>query len=149
MKHIEKRILNHTPRNLFNLVSDVNKYPEFLPWCLGARVKNFLINKFDADLIIGFKIYKEVYSSQILLDPNNYKITVNYKDGPFEYLYNYWIFKENSDGCEVEFMVEFKFKSIFLQTVMESLFSEAVKRMVRAFEKRANNLYSPSINNQL
>ena len=149
MKHIEKRILNHTSQNLFNLVSDVNKYPEFLPWCLGARVKNFFKNKFDADLVIGFKIYKEVYSSQILLDPNNYKITVNYKDGPFEYLNNYWIFKENSDGCEVEFMVEFKFKSIFLQTVMESLFSEAVKRMVRAFEKRANNLYNPTISNQL
>ena len=94
MKHIEKLVLNHTPENLFNLVSDVNKYPEFLPWCLGARVKNFLTNEFDADLIIGFKIYKEVYSSQILLDPKNYKITVNYKEGPFEYLHNYWIFKK-------------------------------------------------------
>jgi coenzyme Q-binding protein COQ10 len=144
MKHIEKCVLNHTPQNLFNLVSDVNRYPEFLPWCLGARVKNFFKNEFDADLIIGFKIYKEVYSSQILLDPSNYKITVNYKDGPFDYLYNYWIFKENSHGCEVEFMVEFKFKSIFLQTVMESLFSESVKRMVRAFEKRANSLYNPA-----
>jgi coenzyme Q-binding protein COQ10 len=149
MKHIEKRILNHTSQNLFNLVSDVNKYPDFLPWCLGARVKNFLNNEFDADLIIGFKIYKEIYSSQILLDPNNYKITVNYKEGPFEYLYNYWIFKDNSDGCEVEFMVEFKFKSIFLQTVMESLFSEAAKRMVGAFENRANYLYKSTINNQL
>ena len=73
MKHEEKRIINHTPQNLYNLVSDVKKYPEFLPWCLGARVKNLLQNEFDADLIIGFKIYKEVYSSQILLDPNNYK----------------------------------------------------------------------------
>ena len=149
MKHTEKRVLNHTPQNLFNLVSDVKKYPEFLPWCLGARVKKVIKNEFDADLIIGFKIYKEIYSSQILLDPNDYKITVNYKDGPFEFLYNYWIFKENSDGCEVEFMVEFKFKSNFLQTVMESLFTEAVKRMVRAFENRANNLYTPFINNQL
>ena len=142
MKHEEKRIINHTPQNLYNLVSDVKKYPEFLPWCLGARVKNLIQNEFDADLIIGFKIYKEVYSSQILLDPNNYKITVNYKDGPFEYLSNYWIFKENNAGCEIEFMVDFKFKSIFLQTVMESLFSDAVKKMVRAFENRANYLYN-------
>ena len=149
MKHEEKRIINHTPQNLYNLVSDVKKYPEFLPWCLGARVKNLLQNEFDADLIIGFKIYKEVYSSQILLDPNNYKIIVNYKDGPFEYLYNYWIFKEKSAGCEIEFMVEFKFKSIFLQTVMESLFSEAVKKMVRAFENRANYLYNTTKSNQL
>ena len=142
MKHLEKRVLNHTPQNLFNLVSDVKKYPEFLPWCLGARVKKVIKNQFDADLIIGFKIYKEIYSSQILLDPNDYKITVNYKDGPFEFLYNYWIFKENSDGCEVEFMVEFKFKSFFLQTVMEALFTEAVKRMVSAFENRADKLYN-------
>jgi coenzyme Q-binding protein COQ10 len=142
MKYLEKRVLNHTPQNLFNLVSDVKKYPEFLPWCLGARVKKVVKNEFDADLIIGFKIYKEIYSSQILLDPNDYKITVNYKDGPFEFLYNYWIFKENSDGCEVEFMVEFKFKSFFLQTVMESLFNEAVKRMVSAFENRADKLYN-------
>ena len=142
MKHLEKRVLNHTPQNLFNLVSDVKKYPEFLPWCLGARVKKVIKNEFDADLIIGFKIYKEIYSSQILLDPNDYKITVNYKDGPFEFLYNYWIFKENSNGCEVEFMVEFKFKSFFLQTVMESLFTEAVKRMVSAFENRADKLYN-------
>ena len=145
MKHTEKRVLNHTPQNLFNLVSDVEKYPEFLPWCLGARVKKVIKNKFDADLIIGFKVYKEIYSSQILLDPNNHKITVNYKDGPFESLHNYWIFKENSDGCEVEFMVEFKFKSNFLQTIMESLFTEAVKRMVKAFEKRADRLYSSTI----
>ena len=142
MKHEEKRIINHTPQNLYNLVSDVKKYPEFLPWCLGARVKNLLKNEFDADLIIGFKIYKEVYSSQILLDPNNYKIIVNYKDGPFEYLDNYWIFKDDKNGCEVEFMVDFKFKSVFLQTLMETLFSEAVKRMVGAFEKRANELYN-------
>ena len=95
MKHIERRILKHKPLNLFNLVSDVKRYPEFLPWCLGARVKNFSEYKLDADLIIGFKIYKEVYSSQILLDYTNYKITVDYKDGPFKHLNNYWIFKDN------------------------------------------------------
>ena len=72
----------------------------------------------------------------------NKKIIVNYKDGPFEYLDNYWIFKDDKNGCEVEFMVDFKFKSVFLQTLMETLFSEAVKKMVRAFEKRANELYN-------
>ena len=142
MKHEERRLINHTPSNLFKLVSDVKKYPEFLPWCLGARVKNRCVNNFEADLIIGFKIYKEIYSSEITLDNINKKIIVNYKDGPFEYLDNYWIFKDNKNGCEVEFMVDFKFKSIFLQTLMETLFSEAVKRMVGAFEKRANELYN-------
>ena len=142
MKHEERRIIKHTPSNLFKLVSDVKRYPEFLPWCLGARVKNNRKNNFEADLIIGFKIYKEIYSSQILLDNINKKIIVNYKDGPFEYLENYWVFKDNKNGCEVEFMVDFKFKSVFLQTLMETLFSEAVRRMVGAFEKRANELYN-------
>ena len=141
MKHIERRVLRHTPSNLFNLVSDVNKYPEFLPWCLGARVKSASINELNADLIIGFKLYKEIYSSQIILDHNKNKITVNYKDGPFEYLHNYWIFNENNKGCDIEFMVEFKFKSNFLQSIMETLFTEAVLRMVKAFENRADTLY--------
>jgi len=142
MKHEERRVINHTPSNLYKLVSDVKKYPEFLPWCLGARVKNNKKDSFDADLIIGFKIYKEIYSSQIFLDKINKKITVNYKSGPFEYLQNHWIFTENKKGCEVEFMVDFKFKSVFLQTLMETLFAEAVKRMVSAFENRANQLYN-------
>ena len=142
MRHKERRFINHSPLNLFKLVSDVKKYPEFLPWCLGARVKNNSKNNFDADLIIGFKIYKEIYSSEVILDHVNKKIIVNYKDGPFEHLDNYWIFKENMKGCEVEFMVDFKFKSVFLQTLMETLFSEAVRRMVGAFEKRANELFN-------
>ena len=142
MKHEERRVISHTPSNLFKLVSDVKKYPEFLPWWLGARVKNNKKDSFDADLIIGFKIYKEIYSSQIFLDKINKKITVNYKSGPFEYLQNHWIFTENKKGCEVEFMVNFKFKSVFLQTLMETLFAEAVKRMVSAFENRANQLYN-------
>ena len=142
MKHEERRIIRHTPSNLYNLVADVKKYPEFLPWCLGARVKNTSLKSFEDDLIIGFKIYKEIYSSKITLDKKKKKIIVDYKDGPFEYLQNYWLFRENPDGCEIEFMVDFKFKSIFLQTLMETLFNEAVKRMVQAFENRANELYN-------
>ena len=141
MRYEESRVIKHTHKNLFNLVSDVSKYPEFLPWCLGARVKNINQNNFDADLIIGFKIYKEIYSSRIFLDNIKNVIKVEYMDGPFERLENHWVFKENNEGCIVEFMVDFKFKSVFLQTIMETLFSEAVKRMVKAFETRANELY--------
>ena len=142
MRHEERRIIKHTPNNLFNLVADVKKYPEFLPWCLGARIKKENLTSFEADLIIGFKIYKEIYSSKITLDKKKKKIIVDYKDGPFEYLQNYWLFKDNPVGCEIEFMVDFKFKSIFLQTLMETLFNEAVKKMVNAFERRANELYN-------
>src|SRR6056300_1843812 len=142
MRYKESRVINHTPNNLSKLVSDVSNYPEFLPWCLGARIKNQDDNSFEADLIIGFKIYKEIYSSKIFLDNKNKKIDVKYKDGPFEHLENYWIFKKDKNGCKVEFMVDFKFKSNFLQTIMETLFSEAVRRMVKAFETRANELYN-------
>ena len=142
MRYKESRVINHTPNNLFKLVSDGSNYPEFLPWCLGARIKNQDDNSFEADLIIGFKIYKEIYSSKIFLDNKNKKIDVKYKDGPFEHLENYWIFKKDKNGCKVEFMVDFKFKSNFLQTIMETLFSEAVRRMVKAFETRANELYN-------
>jgi len=142
MRYKESRVINHTPNNLFKLVSDVSNYPEFLPWCLGARIKNQDDNSFEADLIIGFKIYKEIYSSKIFLDNKNKKIDVKYKDGPFEHLENYWIFKKDKNGCKVEFMVDFKFKSNFLQTIMETLFSEAVRQMVKAFEARANELYN-------
>ncbi len=141
MKHEERRVIRHTPKNLFNLVADVKKYPEFLPWCLGARIKNKTNTSFEADLLIGFSIYKEIYSSKVFLDEKKYKILVEYKDGPFEYLQNYWIFQENPAGCKIEFMVDFKFKSVFLQTLMETLFNEAVKKMVKAFESRANELY--------
>ena len=142
MRYKESRVINHTPNNLFKLVSDVSNYPEFLPWCLGARIKNQDDNSFEADLIIGFKIYKEIYSSKIFLDNKNKKIDVKYKDGPFEHLENYWIFKKDKNGCKVEFMIDFKFKSNFLQTIMETLFSEAVRQMVKAFETRANELYN-------
>ena len=88
MKHEERRIIKHTPSNLFKLVSDVKRYPEFLPWCLRARVKNNCKNNFEADLIIGFKIYKEIYSSISSLDKINKKIIVKYKDGRCEHLEN-------------------------------------------------------------
>ena len=66
MRHEERRIINHTPNNLYNLVADVKKYPEFLPWCLGARIKNTTLKSFEADLIIGFKIYKEIYGKEMI-----------------------------------------------------------------------------------
>ena len=141
MKHYEKRIVAHKPLDLFNLVLDVNKYPEFLPWCRGARVRNFKKNNITADLIIGFKVYKEIFSSHIIVDKKNLILNVSYKDGPFEYLNNYWKFNKVNNQCEIEFMVDFKFKSSVIQTLIETLFTEAVMKMVKAFENRADELY--------
>ncbi len=140
-KHKEIRCLNHKPEEMFMLVSDVAKYPEFLPWCKAARITSRTDNHITADLIIGFKGFSEKFTSHIILDKDNNKIDVTYQDGPFKYLENQWIFNESNDGCEVDFYVDFEFKSKILQTVIGLVFNEAVKKMVNAFEKRADFLY--------
>jgi coenzyme Q-binding protein COQ10 len=139
--HAEKRVIRHQPEQLFYLVAGVQHYPEFLPWCLAARIRSQDEEKLVADLIIGFQAFKERFTSYVTLDKEYLEIYVEYAEGPFKYLKNKWIFKPHPDGCEIDFYVDFEFRSRLLQTVMESLFTEAVKRMVRAFERRADDLY--------
>ena len=140
-KHHEKRFVDHSPKQMFDLVSNVKKYPDFLPWCLGSRILNNDGNILIADLIIGFQIYREKFRSKVVLNKNKNIIEVFYEDGPFKHLSNKWEFKKFNKGCEINFYLEFEFKNIFFQTIMEKLFSEAVKRMVEAFEKRAEDVY--------
>ena len=139
--HSETKIINHKPEDLFDLVADVKRYPEFLPWCLAARIRTQRERELTADLIIGFQIFKEQFTSKVLIDRDRLKIDTSYADGPFKYLQNHWKFKPHHDGCEIDFYVDFEFKSRLLQTVMETLFTEAVRRMVKAFENRADELY--------
>ena len=139
--HAEKRVINHQPWDLYTLVADVRKYPEFLPWCLAARIHHESTVALQADLIIGFNMFRERFSSYVELDEKNLQITVEYAEGPFRHLTNRWRFLDHPDGCEIDFYVDFEFNSRLLQTVIETLFTEAVKRMVRAFETRANALY--------
>ena len=140
-KHHEKRFVDHSPKQMFDLVSNVKKYPDFLPWCLGSRILHNDGDVLIADLIIGFQIYREKFRSKVVLNKNKNIIEVFYEDGPFKHLSNKWEFKKFNKGCEINFYLEFEFKNIFFQTIMEKLFSEAVKRMVEAFEKRAENVY--------
>ncbi len=140
-QHAEKRVLSHKPEHLYALVADVAKYPEFLPWCLAARVKSKDEEQLVADLIIGFQVFKERFTSYVRLDEAAMEIHVEYAEGPFKYLKNTWRFLPHEQGCEIDFYVDFEFNSRILQTVIESLFTEAVKRMVSAFEARADALY--------
>ena len=139
--HNENRIIGHQPAALYALVADVKAYPEFLPWCLAARIRAQSDEQLIADLIIGFQMFKERFTSYVNLNQDDLIIEVEYADGPFKYLKNRWKFYPHPEGCEIEFYVDFEFKSRLLQTVIESLFTEAVKRMVGAFEGRANQLY--------
>jgi coenzyme Q-binding protein COQ10 len=142
-KFAERRLLPYRPDQLFDLVADIEKYPEFLPWCLGARIRTRKETEVTADLVIGFKMYRERFTSEVSLEPPG-QIHVAYSDGPFRYLQNQWKFEPGPNGgCIVDFYVDFEFKSKMLQKVIEVLFSEAVRRMVAAFEGRARQLYGP------
>ena len=119
-------------------------YPEFLPWCLAVRIRESKENLLVADLVIGFKVFRERFTSRVELDPDALRIDVTYAEGPFRYLQNHWIFNPHPKGCEIDFYVDFEFRSKIMQSVMQALFHEAVKRMVRAFEARAEDIYGPA-----
>jgi coenzyme Q-binding protein COQ10 len=143
--HAEQRLVRHSPEQLFDLVADVRRYPEFLPWCLAARTRKQTDTELVADLIIGFQVFKEQFTSHVQMDSDALIIKVEYTEGPFKYLTNSWKFLKHPEGCTIDFYVDFEFKSRLLQTVIESLFTEAVKRMVSAFETRADTLYTLQI----
>ncbi|MGH1477147.1 MAG: type II toxin-antitoxin system RatA family toxin [Geminicoccales bacterium] len=139
--HAEKRHLPYSQKQLFDLVAEVNRYPEFLPWCTACRITKRDGNIFFADLVIRFKVFTERFQSKVTLHEND-QIDVEYIDGPFRYLNNHWRFIPQEDGsCVIDFFVDFEFRSRMLQTLIGLLFNEAVSRMVGAFETRARELY--------
>jgi coenzyme Q-binding protein COQ10 len=140
--HSEQRALPHSSEQLFGLVADVEKYPEFLPWCVGARIRSQESDLLVADLMIGFNGLNEQFTTQVKLDRVAMKIDVIYQEGPFKYLNNRWLFmSKNAGACDLDFFIDFEFKSRLLQALMGPLFGEAVRRMVGAFESRALHLY--------
>lgn len=140
--HAEQRVLPYQPDQLFDLVADIERYPEFLPWCVAARIRRRKEQEVVADLVIGFKMIRERFTSRVKLDRPTYRIDVAYTEGPFKYLNNHWVFEPLPDGTtRLDFFVDFEFRSVMLQKVIGVLFNEAVRRMVAAFEGRAKALY--------
>ena len=146
--HAEKKYLPYTAKEMFDLVADISAYPEFLPWCAAARVRKEMqkgeVMQIEADLIISFKVYREKFGSRVLLDTSNYVIETDYIDGPFRYMHSVWSFENCKDGCEVKFDVNFEFKNAMLQSIIGLVFNDAMQRIVRAFERRASDLYTRS-----
>ena len=140
-KHVEKRVLKHSPQQMFDLVADVERYPEFLPWCLGTRITKCDGDVIEADMLIGFRMFRERFGSHVELDRTGMEINVRYTHGPFRYLVNRWHFVPHAEGCEIDFFVDFEFHSKLLQKMIGVVFNEAVKIMVHAFEKRADVVY--------
>lgn len=141
--HSEQRLLPYTPQQLFDLVIDVERYPEFLPWCLAARIRRREENSLTADLVIGFKMVRERFTSRVAFDREGLEVDTQYVEGPFRHMHSLWRFQPQEQGCLVDFSVDFEFRSRVLQKLIQPLFQEAVRRMVRAFETRAVALYGP------
>ncbi len=145
--HADIRRMPYSAAEMYALVADVAAYPEFLPWCSGARVRARKPRPdgseiVEADLVISFKVFRERFGSRVTLRPAEHKIDVAYLEGPFRYLNNHWRFKPvGESACEVDFFVDFEFRSRTLQAIIGVVFHEAMRRIVRAFEERAEQLY--------
>lgn len=141
--HAEKRTLPYTPEQMFDLVAAVDLYPQFLPWCIASRITRREGPVFYADLVIGYKMVRERFSSRVTTDRPRH-IHVEYLSGPMKYLSNHWRFIDNGDGsCTIDFFVDFEFRNPMFKKLLEMFFNEAVRRMVQAFEDRAVSLYGP------
>lgn len=145
----ERKLVPYAPKQLFDLVADVAKYPSFLPWCVGARIRSRTENELVADLTIGFGPFRESFTSRVSLqhpDASGFcAIKVKYENGPFKYLHNQWKFTPDAQGCVVDFYVDFEFRSFILQKAIGAVFTEAVRMMVNAFLKRARTVYGPPV----
>lgn len=144
--HAEKRVVPYSADEMYGLIADVARYPEFLPWCAAARIREARSGPdgttvMDADLVISFKVYRERFGSRVKLDPGARTIDVEYLDGPFRYLRNRWRFIPQGEACEIDFFVDFEFRSAILAKLIGLFFHEAMQRVVRAFERRAADLY--------
>ncbi|MFV1442353.1 MULTISPECIES: type II toxin-antitoxin system RatA family toxin [unclassified Phaeobacter] len=144
--HSETRPMPYTAQQMYDLVADVGDYPKFLPWCAAARIRSRVpqgaAEVMEADLVISFKVFRERFGSRVTLYAEDKKIDTEYLDGPFRYMKSNWAFADRADGgCDVSFFVDFEFKNAVLQGIIGVVFNEAMQRIVRAFERRAAELY--------
>jgi coenzyme Q-binding protein COQ10 len=142
-RHSETRYLPYTPEQLFDMVADVARYDEFLPWVVAVRVRSSSERETIADLVVGFNAFKERFTSRVVKQRPS-QITVDYIEGPLKFLHNEWKFEPEGEGTNVHFAVDFGFKSRIFETLAGSMFDRALRRMTAAFEQRAAALYGIS-----
>jgi coenzyme Q-binding protein COQ10 len=146
LRHSLTRILPYQPRQLFELVGDVERYPEFVPWITRLRAWNRRpdgegITRLDAEADVGFSIIHERFATRVRLDEPALVVDVDLISGPFRHLTNRWAFKDHPNGTELSFEIDFQFKSRLLQGLLAANFHRAVNRLVGCFEDRAKALY--------
>jgi coenzyme Q-binding protein COQ10 len=142
--HSETRLLRYSPDLMYAVVADVEKYPQFLPWCVGLRVLSREIVKSRevqrAEMLVGFGALRERYTSRVVLDPTARTIDVTQTEGPFRQLETHWRLAPEGEGCRVDFTIAFEFKSRLLGAVAGKAFEHVLLKMTDAFEARAKML---------
>ncbi len=144
------RVVKHSPEQMFDLVADSDKYPEFLPFCVAMKTRqrgpdangNPVVL---AEMEVGYKALSERFATRNTLDRNALKISVEYVEGPFSRLRNFWHFLADDAGCKVEFYIEYEFRSRFLAVVMGSMFDAVFRTFASAFEARADKIYGKNV----
>lgn len=143
--HSETRHLPYSVDQMYDLVADVARYPEFLPWTAAARIRSRRQEGdhevMEADLVVSFKVFRERFGSRVTLYPEARRIDTEYIDGPFKHLFSKWEFSPADEGCEVRFHVVFEFRNRLLQGAAGMFFTEAMHQIVAAFERRAKALH--------
>ena len=142
-----RRRVAHRAEQMFDLVADVERYPEFVPLCQSLKIRQ-RSPKPDgteivvADMVVSFKLVRETFTSQVTLDRPHLKILVEYLKGPFSSMENRWVFEPSGDeACDVSFFIAYEFKSRMLAVLMGAMFDTAFSRLSAAFEKRADAIY--------
>lgn len=143
-RHHEIRHLPYSPEQLFELVADVPSYKEFLPWVSAVRVRSNSETEMVADLVVGFKALREHFTSKVHKERPD-RICVDYVEGPLKYLHNEWKFRpDGAGGTYLDFVVDFAFRSRIFEALAGQMFDKALRKMIFAFEARAQDLYGPS-----
>lgn len=151
MRHHVSKVLPYTPEQLVDLVGDVERYPEFVPWINGMRTWNARdlgegVETVDAEAGIGFSFLKERFATRVRRDRHNQSIEVALLSGPFRKLANRWAFFRAEGGTRIEFDIDFEFKSRLLDELLKANFHQAVDRLMSCFEDRARALYGSTPN---
>ncbi|WP_298357090.1 type II toxin-antitoxin system RatA family toxin [Rhodoblastus sp.] len=143
-------VVNHSPEQMFDLVADVESYPQFVPLCQSLRVRRRFAGAEGADVIVaemevGYKAIRERFTSRVTLDRTDRRINVEYVDGPFSHLENVWRFGDAGNGkCRVEFYIAYEFRNRMLAALMGSMFDAAFRKFASAFETRADQIFRPA-----
>ena len=145
-----KRHVQHSASDMFDLVADVGRYPQFVPLCQALRIRKRISGPdgsevIVADMTVAYKFIRETFTSRVTLDRKNLEILVEYLEGPFQKMNNRWTFQpEGQSACEVMFSIAYEFRSRTLGTLMGAMFDTAFRRFAAAFERRADQVYGKS-----